>query len=110
MLAVPSSVQVAGDSRLVSQSVLCSVPWTVDDCTFWTDFRTLPLANFDVIINMDWLKAHSLIQVDWHQKWLAVPHEGEIRILQVCPQLVLCRSSFKLTCCLTTHQNQNLQQ
>ncbi|CAD6256357.1 unnamed protein product [Miscanthus lutarioriparius] len=82
LLSAPSSVQVAGGGRLVSQSVLVDVPWTVDGCTFRSNFRTLPLANFDVIIGMDWLEEHSPMQVDWRRKWLAVPHDGQVRILQ----------------------------
>ena len=54
-----SSVEVAGGGRLVSTSLLHQVPWTVDGCTFYSEFRTLPLANFDVVIGMDWLEDHS---------------------------------------------------
>lgn len=31
---------------------------------------------------MDWLKAHSAMQVDWRLKWLAVPHDRQTHILQ----------------------------
>jgi hypothetical protein len=64
LLPAPSSVQVAGGGRLVCQSVLHGVPWIVDDCTLITNFSTLPLANFDVIIGMDWLEEHSPMQID----------------------------------------------
>lgn len=79
---VSSNVQVAGGSLLVSQGVLRSVPWTVDGCMFTSDFRILPLANFDVVIGMDWLEAYSPMQVDWRQKWLAVPYAGAVHVLQ----------------------------
>jgi len=39
-------------------------------------FQNSALANFDVVIIMDWLEAHSLLQVDWHNKWLVVPYDG----------------------------------
>jgi len=34
------------------------------------------------MIGMDWLEAHSLMQVDWRNKWLAVPYDGQVRVLQ----------------------------
>lgn len=77
-----SSVQVAGGGMLTSSSVLRHVPWTVDDCTFYSDFISLPLATFDVIVGMDWLEAYSPMQIDWPNKWLAVPYQGQIRVLQ----------------------------
>jgi hypothetical protein len=53
-----------------------------------SDFWTLPLANYDVVIGMDWLEAHSPVQVDWRNKWLAVPYDGQIRVLQgIAPSL-----------------------
>jgi hypothetical protein len=50
---ISTSVQVAGGGMLISGGILRQVPWTVDDCTFHSDFRTLNLANFDLIIGMD---------------------------------------------------------
>jgi hypothetical protein len=79
---VTSLVQVTGGGILVSALLLRRVPWTVDGCTFHSDFRTLPLANFDVIVGMDWLEAHSPMQLDWRQKWLSIPHEGQVHVLQ----------------------------
>lgn len=79
---VSSSVQIAGGGMLVSKGILQAVPWTVDGCLFHSDFRILPLADFDVVIGMDWLEAFSPMQVDWRHKWLAVPYEGTVRILQ----------------------------
>lgn len=77
-----SSVQVAGGGQLVSPFILRNVYWTVDGCTFCLDFRTLSLANFDVVVGMDWLESHSPMQVDWRAKWLAVPHNGQVQVLQ----------------------------
>ena len=31
---------------------------------------------------MDWLEAHSLMQVDWRNKWHAVPYDGQVQVLQ----------------------------
>jgi len=62
--------------------MLRRVPWTVEGCTFYTDFRTLPLASVDVVIGMDWLESHSPMLVDWRHKLLMVPYEGSFRLLQ----------------------------
>lgn len=31
---------------------------------------------------MDWLEAYSPMQVHWRLKWLAIPYEGRIHVLQ----------------------------
>jgi len=77
-----NSVEVAGGGRLVSTSLLHQVPWTVDGCTFYSEFRTLPLANFDVVIGMDWLEDHSPMLIDWRLKQLLVPYGGQFKLLQ----------------------------
>jgi len=40
------------------------------------------LAFFDAIVGMDWLEAYSPMQVHWRLKWLAIPYEGRIHVLQ----------------------------
>jgi len=89
---VSSSVQIAGGGMLLSKGLVRAVPWIVDGCLFSSDFRILPLANIDVVIGMDWLEAFSPMQVDWKHKWLAVPYEGLVRVLQghdpVAPQYI----------------------
>lgn len=42
----------------------------------------LPLSAYDVIIRMDWLEAHSPMQVHRLQKWLAIPYQGQFVLLQ----------------------------
>ena len=90
---VSSSVQIAGGGMLLIKGLVRAVRWTVDGCLFSSDFRILPLANIDVVIGMDWLEAFSPMQVDWKHKWLAVPYEGSVPILQghdpVAPQYML---------------------
>lgn len=46
-----------------SSSLLRQVPWSVDKCTFISDFRTLPLSSYDVIVSMDWLQSYSPMQI-----------------------------------------------
>jgi hypothetical protein len=76
-----SSVQVAGGAQLTSPSVLLQVPWSVA-CSFQTDFRVLPLGSFDVVVGMDWLAAFSPMQIHWQDKWMAIPYNGQLIVLQ----------------------------
>jgi len=48
-----TQVQVAGGGLLLSSGILRNVPWTLDKCTFISDFRVLPLTAFDAIVGMD---------------------------------------------------------
>jgi len=58
------------------------VPWTIDQCTFSSDFRILPLSAFDAIVGMDWLSTFSPMQVHWREKWLLIPYHGNSVLLQ----------------------------
>jgi hypothetical protein len=73
----------------------------VDGSMFTSYFYILPLANFDVVIDMDWLEAYSPMQVDWRQKWLDVPYAGAVHVLQglapSSPQHVLLHIDSLLT-------------
>jgi hypothetical protein len=77
-----SSVQVAGGTQLVSTAVLRNVQWSVGDCSFQTDFQVLPLGNFDMVIDMDWLATYSPMQIHWQEKWITIPYHGQIAVLQ----------------------------
>jgi len=60
-----TQVQVAGGGLLQSSEILRNVPWTLDQCTFHSDFRVFPLIAFDAIVGMDWLAAFSPMHVHW---------------------------------------------
>jgi len=75
-------VQVAGGGVLQSSLLLRQVQWTMGSCSFHTNFRVLPLGNFDAILGMDWLESYSPMQVHWALKWLAIPYEGQTQVLQ----------------------------
>ncbi|CAD6217555.1 unnamed protein product [Miscanthus lutarioriparius] len=84
-VSMSSCVQVAGGGVLQSSLLLRQVTWTVGSCSFRTDFRVLPLGNFDAILGMDWLEAYSPMQVHWALKWLAVPYADKTQVLQGLP-------------------------
>jgi len=77
-----TQVQVAGGGLLLSSGILRNVPWTLDTCTFISDFRILPLSTFDAIVGMDWLAAFSPMHVHWQQKWFSIPYHGASVLLQ----------------------------
>ena len=77
-----TKVQIVGGGLLQSSGVLSQVPWTIDQCTFSSDFRILPLSAFDAILGMDWLSAFSPMQVHCLQKWLLIPYHGNSVLLQ----------------------------
>jgi hypothetical protein len=53
----------------------------VDGCSFTSDFRVLNLSSFDIVVDMDWLEDHSPMQVDWRNKWLTIPYQGQSKVL-----------------------------
>lgn len=40
------------------------------------------LAQYDIIVGMDWLSCFSPMQVDWKHKWLKIPYANSFRVLQ----------------------------
>ena len=46
-------VQVADGNRLICSRQLLGARWSVQQCTFTTDFRILDFSAYDVIIGMD---------------------------------------------------------
>ena len=58
-----TQVQVAGGGLLLSSGILRNVSWTLDQCTFHSYFRVLPLMAFDAIMGMDRLAAFSPMYV-----------------------------------------------
>jgi len=45
----------------------------------------LPLGTFDVVIGMDWLSAHSPMQIHWQEKWMTITYQGQLTVLQGIP-------------------------
>ncbi|CAD6253076.1 unnamed protein product [Miscanthus lutarioriparius] len=71
VLAAPTQVEVVGGGILHSPGLLTDIEWSVDQCVFRSNFRVLQLSAYDVIIGMDWL-----------QKWLVIPYQGQSVLLQ----------------------------
>lgn len=58
-------VQVAGGTVINCQHQLSHCLWTSNGHQFFSDFRLLLLGTYDGILGLDWLAAHSPMQMDW---------------------------------------------
>ena len=56
--------------------------WSVQQCSFQSTAKVIPLAQYDLIVDMDWLSSFSPMQVDWKHKWLKIPYDNSFRVLQ----------------------------
>ena len=56
--------------------------WQCEQYSFCSNFKVLPLQEYDGILGMDWLASHSPQVVDWHKKWLAFQYQGSWICLQ----------------------------
>jgi hypothetical protein len=43
------------------------------------------LGSFDVVVGMDLLVAYSPMQIHWEEKWMAIPYNGKLTVLQGQP-------------------------
>ncbi|XP_066373668.1 uncharacterized protein [Miscanthus floridulus] len=56
--------------------------WSVQQCQFQSSAKALLLAQYDLIVGMDWLSRFSPMKVDWNQKWLKIPYGDTPQLLQ----------------------------
>ncbi|WVZ96943.1 hypothetical protein U9M48_042522 [Paspalum notatum var. saurae] len=87
-LPVPIAVQVADGGRLPCGTHIKQAHWQLDECNFFTDMKILDLSYYDLIVGMDWLEAHSPMEVHWLQKWMIIPYQNASVLLQgLVPEL-----------------------
>jgi hypothetical protein len=99
------TVQVAGGGLLTCDMVIPQALWFINDITFQSDLRVLPLKAYDVIIGMDWLESFSPMRVHWKNKWLEIPYANQtVKLQGVAPAfpeeilVQLCVISADATC------------
>lgn len=63
-LASPMQVKVANGDILGYASHILVGQWSIQNCTFVSDVKILPLPHYDMIVGMDWLEAFSPMKVD----------------------------------------------
>jgi hypothetical protein len=54
----------------------------VNEYSFTSDIKIIPLEHFDFILGMDWLEQFSPMKVHWNLKWMAIPYQGYTALLQ----------------------------
>lgn len=75
-------VKIADGQLLVCATEFKQLDWSVQQCQFQSSVKVLPLAQYDLIVGMDWLSRFSPMEVDWNQKWLKIPYGGTPQLLQ----------------------------
>jgi len=76
------SVQVANGGILHCSTHIPAVVWSIQDYSFSSDLRVLPLKHFDLILGMDWLESFSPMKVHWKLKWMSIPYANSTVLLQ----------------------------
>jgi len=64
-LPVPLKVQVANGQVITCSSHIPDASWSIQGYQFSLDLKVLPLSSYDMILGLDWLEAHSSMEVHW---------------------------------------------
>lgn len=64
-LSVPLKVQIANGQVLQCTSHIPAADWVLQGCRFTSDLKVLPLSSYDMILGLDWLEAHSPMEIHW---------------------------------------------
>jgi hypothetical protein len=84
-------VKIANGEILQGDACFPNCEWKCQGARFKTDFKVIPLDCYDAIIGIDWLKAHSPMEVDWKKKCMVVPVEaGKHKLQGIVPALQEC--------------------
>jgi hypothetical protein len=62
-LPAPLQVQVANGQVITCSSHIPAASWSIQGCQFSSDLKVLPLHSYDMILGLDWLEAHSPMEV-----------------------------------------------
>ena len=74
-------VHVANGAILQCTCHIPSASWSVQDYSFTTDLKLLPLSSYDIILGLDWLVSFRPTQVHWEQRWISISYAGSSAIL-----------------------------
>jgi hypothetical protein len=78
----PIKVTAANDTQLICEQEFKHLQWTVQQCSFFSDVKVLPLSQYDLIVSMDWLMKHSPMEIDWKYKRILISYGSERVLLQ----------------------------
>lgn len=80
--ATPLKVTVADGNHMLCQTKFKELESSIQQYTFTSVAKVLPLSQYDLIIGMDWLTAHSPMEIDWRYKWMSITYKDSQVILQ----------------------------
>ncbi|KAL0355175.1 UNVERIFIED_CONTAM: hypothetical protein Sradi_3964400 [Sesamum radiatum] len=66
-LTTPMIVSVADGYRMMSKEICPQLSWEIQGFQFSYPVRTLKLGRCDFLLGCDWLGAHNLVELDFHQ-------------------------------------------
>lgn len=71
-------VKVANGSVVPCNQQLLKGLWSCAGHEFTSTFKVFPLGSYDGILGLDWLAAHSPMQVDWAAHWISFHLEDKL--------------------------------
>lgn len=77
-----ANVKIANGQMMRCESAILGCQFTLDGHLFQHDLRILHLDSYDLILGIDWLERYSPMQIHWQAKWISLPHNGTIVLLQ----------------------------
>ncbi|WVZ62548.1 hypothetical protein U9M48_012287 [Paspalum notatum var. saurae] len=75
-LVEPVQVRVANGNTLWWTQAIQNCPISVQGHEFKVHFKVLPLPCYDVILGINWLELHSLMEIHWKEKRVTFPYKG----------------------------------
>lgn len=81
---LPQSVRVtvANGGVITCTHELSDQLWEVQDHSFRTTLKIIPLSGYDVKLGMDWLESNSPMEIHWVERWLQFHYKGQVIKLQ----------------------------
>lgn len=59
---------------MLCQSEFKQLQWSIQQCSFVSVAKVLPLFQYDLIVDMDWLTKHSPMEIDWWYRWALITY------------------------------------
>jgi Retroviral aspartyl protease len=84
-------VMVANGDRMVTDSKVEALSFSIQGTIFTGDLRLLPVQGYDMILGLDWLSKWGEMCVNWKDKWIKFQHEGKEVQLNVTDEVAVVR-------------------
>lgn len=80
--SAPVSVKIANGQYMHCNQMVQNLNWKYQDIQFTDDMGVLELGAYDAVLGMDWLDKFSPMTCEWHEKWLEIPKDSKLVMLQ----------------------------